>query len=101
MSRWLASLVSSQLIWTVSIIAEKISFQNRLVHGGTKFMKTHMGALSTLALLAVLQPNLFAQGNQPSRQEDPTAQAPATRAPATPPTFPTSEAKRQSDRPDV
>ena len=64
-------------------------------------MKTHMGALSTLALLAVLQPNLFPQGNQPSRQEDPTAQAPATRAPATPPTFPTSEAKKQSDRPDV
>ena len=64
-------------------------------------MKTHMGALSTLALLAVSLPNLFAQGNQPSRQEDPTAQAPATRAPATPPTFPTSEAKQQSDRPDV
>ena len=64
-------------------------------------MKTHMGALCTLALLAVLLPNLFAQGNQPSIQEDPTAQAPATRAPATPPTFPTSEAKKQSDRPDV
>ncbi len=32
---------------------------------------------------------------------DPTAQAPATRAPATPPTFPTSEAKQQSDRADV
>ena len=64
-------------------------------------MKTHMGALSTLALLAVLLPNLFAQGNQPSRLEDPTAQAPATRAPATPPTFPTSEAKKQSDRADV
>jgi hypothetical protein len=64
-------------------------------------MKTHMGALSTLALLAVSLPNLLAQGNQPSRQEDPTAQAPATRAPATPPTFPTSEAKQQSDRPDV
>jgi hypothetical protein len=60
-----------------------------------------MGALSTLVLLAVSLPNLFAQGNQPSRQEDPTAQAPATRAPATPPTFPTSEAKHQSDRPDV
>ena len=55
-------------------------------------MKTHMGALSTLALLAVSLPNLFAQGNQPSRQEDPTAQAPATGAPATPPTFPVSEA---------
>lgn len=64
-------------------------------------MKTHMGALSTLILLVVSLPNLFAQGNQPSRQEDPTAQAPATRAPATPPTFPTSEAKQQSDRPDV
>ena len=63
-------------------------------------MKTHLGALCFLVLLAVLLPNLFAQ-NRPSQPLDPTAQAPATRAPATPPTFPTSEAKQQSDRPDV
>ncbi len=75
-------------------------------------MKTHRGALCSLALLAVLLPNLFAQ-NRPSQPIDPTAQAPATRAPATPPTSPTSEAKatpptsptseakQQSDRPDV
>ena len=30
-------------------------------------MKKHVGALSTLALLAVSLPNLFAQGNQPSQ----------------------------------
>ncbi len=47
-------------------------------------MKTHLGALRSLALLAVLLPNLFAQ-NRPSQPIDPTAQAPATRAPATPP----------------
>lgn len=61
-------------------------------------MKAHMGALCTLALLAVSLPNLFAQ-NRPSQPIDPAAQAPAT--PATPPTFPTSETKQQSDRPDV
>ena len=64
-------------------------------------MKTHMGALSALALLAVSLPNVFAQGNQPSRQEDPTAQAPATPAPTTPPTFPPSEARAREGRPDV
>ena len=63
-------------------------------------MKTHMRALCTLALLSVSLPNLFAQGNQSSHPIAPTAQAPATRAPATPPTFPTSKAKQQSD-PDV
>jgi hypothetical protein len=68
-------------IGDVSVVAEKISFHNRVVYGGTDSMKTHMGALSTLVLLAVSLPNLFAQENQPSRQEDPTAQAPATRAP--------------------
>ena len=64
-------------------------------------MKKHVGALLTLALLAVSLPSLFAQGNQPSQPVDPTAQAPATPAPATPPTFPASEAKPQRDRPDV
>jgi hypothetical protein len=63
-------------------------------------MKTRMGALCSLALLAVSLPNLFAQ-NRPPQSIDPTAQAPATRAPATLPTFPTSEAKQQSDRQDV
>ena len=63
-------------------------------------MKTHMRALCTLALLSVSLPNLFAQGNQSFHPIDPTAQAPATRAPDTPPTFPTSEAKQQSDRAD-
>jgi Protein of unknown function (DUF5818) len=64
-------------------------------------MKRHIGALCTLALLAVSLPNLFGQGNQPSQPVDPTAQAPATPAPTTPPTFPTSKAKPQPDRPDV
>ena len=63
-------------------------------------MKTHLSALCSLALLAVSLPNLLAQ-NRPSQPVDPTAQAPATRAPATPPTVPTPEAKPQSDRPDV
>jgi hypothetical protein len=63
-------------------------------------MKKHVGALCSLALLAVSLPNLFAQGSQPSQPVDPTAQAPATPAPATPPTFPTSEAKPQPDRAD-
>ena len=63
-------------------------------------MKTHLSTLCSLALLAVSLPNLLAQ-NRPSQPVDPTAQAPATRAPATPPTFPTPKAKPQSDRPDV
>jgi hypothetical protein len=63
-------------------------------------MKKHVGALCSLALLAVSLPTLFAQGSQPSQPVDPTAQAPATPAPATPPTFPTSEAKPQPDRAD-
>ena len=54
-------------------------------------MTKYVGALCTLALLAVWLPNLFAQGSQPSQPVDPTAQAPATRAPATPQTFPTSK----------
>jgi hypothetical protein len=64
-------------------------------------MKTNVGALCTLVLLAGSLPSLFAQGSQPSQPLDPTAQAPATRAPATPPTFPTSEAKPRPDRADV
>ena len=64
-------------------------------------MKKRVGALCTVALLAVSLPNLFAQGSQPTQPVDPTAQAPATPAPATPPTFPPSEAKAQRDRPDV
>jgi len=58
-------------------------------------MKKHLGALCTVALLAVWLPNLYAQGSQPAQPVDPTAQAPATPAPATPLTFPTSEAKAQ------
>jgi Protein of unknown function (DUF5818) len=64
-------------------------------------MKEHVGALCTVALLAVSLPNLFAQGSQPTQPVDPTAQAPATPAPATPPTFPTSKTKAQPDRRDV
>lgn len=61
-------------------------------------MKKHVGALCTIILLAGSLPNLFAQGSQPFQPVDPQAQAPATQPPATPPTFPTSEAK---PRPDV
>lgn len=64
-------------------------------------MKKQVGTLCTLALLAGSLPNLFAQGSQPSPLTDPTAQAPATRAPATPPTFPTPEAKAKRARPDL
>ena len=64
-------------------------------------MNKYLGALCTLALLAGSLPNLFAQGSQPSQLVDPTVQAPATPAPATPPTFPASEAKAPRDRPDV
>jgi hypothetical protein len=64
-------------------------------------MKKYVGALCTVALLAVWLPNLFAQGSQPAQPVDPTAQAPATQAPATPPTFPTSKIKAQPDRRDV
>jgi len=60
-------------------------------------MKQHVGAFCTVALLAGSLTNVFAQGSQPSQPLDPTAQAPATRAPATPPTFPTSKAKGQPD----
>ena len=60
-------------------------------------MEKHVGAFCTITLLAGSLP-LFAQGSQPSQPVDPTAQAPTTQAPATPPTFPTSEAK---PRPDV
>jgi hypothetical protein len=62
-------------------------------------MKEHVGALCTVALLAGSLPNVFAQGSQPAQPLDPTAQAPATRAPATPPTFP--KAKEQPDRSGV
>src|SRR5437879_11237136 len=63
-------------------------------------MKTHVGSLCTRALLAGSIPSLFAKGSKPSQLIDHTAQAPATPAPATPPTFPTSEAKPQPDRAD-
>ena len=63
-------------------------------------MKEHVGAFCTVALLATL-PNVFAQGSQPAQPLDPTAQAPATRAPTTPPTFPTPKAKEQPDRSGV
>jgi hypothetical protein len=59
-------------------------------------MREHVGALCTVALLAGSLPNVFAQGSQPAQPLDPTAQAPATRAPATPPTFP--KAIEQPDR---
>ena len=64
-------------------------------------MKKHLGALCTVALLAVSLPKLFAQGSPPTQPVDPTAQAPATPAPATPPTFPTSKTRAQPDRRDV
>jgi hypothetical protein len=60
-------------------------------------MKQYVRAFCTLALLAGSFPSVSAQGSQPSHPVDPTAQAPATRAPATPPTFPTSEAKPRPD----
>ena len=43
----------------------------------------------------------FAQGSHPAQPVDPTAQAPATQAPTTAPTFPTSKAKAQPDRSGV
>ena len=64
-------------------------------------MKEHVGAMCTVALLAGSLPNVFAQGSQPAQPLDPTAQAPATRAPTPPPTFPTSQAKEQPDRSGV
>jgi hypothetical protein len=66
-----------------------------------KTMKEHVGLVCTLAMLAGSLPNLFAQGSHPSQPIDPTAQAPATQAPATPPTFPTSKGTAQRDRRDV
>jgi hypothetical protein len=64
-------------------------------------MKKHVGALCTLALLVGSLPNLFAQGSQPSQPVDPTARAPATPAPTSPPTFPPPEAKAHPGRRDV
>ena len=64
-------------------------------------MRKHRSAFCTLVLLAGWLPSLFAQGSQPSQPVDPTAQAPATRAPTTPPTFPSSKAKAQPERSDV
>lgn len=64
-------------------------------------MKTNVGALWVLAMLAGSVLSLFAQGGQPSQPVDPTAQSPATTAPTTPPTFPTSEAKAQPNRTDA
>ena len=63
-------------------------------------MEKHVCAFCAITLLAGSLP-LFAQGSQPSQPVDPTAQAPTTQAPATPPTFPTSEAKPRQDQPDV
>jgi hypothetical protein len=65
-------------------------------------MNKYVGAaLCTLAFLAVSLPNLFAQGSQSSQPVDPTAQAPATPAQVTPPTFPRSETEAEPDRADV
>ena len=64
-------------------------------------MKEHFGLVCTLAMLAGSLPNLFAQGSHPSQPIDPTGQAPATQAPATPATFPTSKDTAQPDRRDV
>ena len=64
-------------------------------------MKKHSDALCILALLAGSLPRLFAQGSQPSQPVDPTAQAPATPGPVTPPTFSRSEGKAEPDRADV
>jgi hypothetical protein len=68
--------------------------------GGIEIMKQYVSALCTLVLLAGSSPNLFAQANQ-SQPVDPTAQAPATKAPATPPTFPTTKTKAQPDAADT
>ena len=59
-------------------------------------MKTNVGALWVLAMLAGSVLSLFAQGGQPSQPVDPTAQSPATTAPTTPPTFPTWKGHRRS-----
>jgi hypothetical protein len=64
-------------------------------------MKRHVSVFCTLALLAELSPNICAQGTRPSEPIDPTAQAPATKAPATPPTFPTTRTKGQPDNADA
>jgi len=64
-------------------------------------MKKHVCALCVLSVLAGSVLGLFAQAGQPSQPTDPTAQAPATRAPTTPPTFSTSEAKAQPNRTDA
>jgi Protein of unknown function (DUF5818) len=54
--------------------------------------------LATLALFA----GLFAYGqSQPSQPPDPTAQSPATQAPATPPTFPRTESKPDTQAPEA
>lgn len=63
-------------------------------------MKKDVGALCVLAVLVGSVLSLFAQGGRPSQPVDPTAQAPAT-IPATPPTFPTPEAKAQPNRTDA
>jgi len=64
-------------------------------------MKRHVSLSCTLALLAGLSPSLCAQGTRPSEPVDPTAQAPATKAPATPPPFPATRTKGQSDNADA
>ena len=64
-------------------------------------MKRHISAFYTLTLLAGLSPSIWAQGTWPSQPVDPTAQAPATKAPATPPIFPTTATKGQAGRADA
>ena len=64
-------------------------------------MKHYACTFCALALLAGSLPSVSAQGSQPSRPVDPTAQAPATTAPATPPTFPKAQGKGPTDRRDV
>src|SRR5580700_4400159 len=64
-------------------------------------MKRHMRVLCNLTLLAVSLPDVVAQGNQPSQPIDPTAQAPATRAPATPHAVATPIANPRKDRSDL
>jgi len=64
-------------------------------------MKRHVSAFYMLALLAGLSPSIWAQGTRPSEPVDPTAQAPATKAPATPPAFPTTATKRQTGGADA
>ena len=64
-------------------------------------MKQYVSAFCTLALLAGSLLSLSAQATQGSQPVDPTAQAPATKAPATPPTFPATKTKGQPEGGDA